>query len=250
MGGNTTSIVRVGQTVRRETGPWSAAVARLLGTLESAAIDGVPRHRGYDEAGREVLTFIPGEVAHYPLPSWLWDEQILVDAAALMRRIHDASAAIASDEQYVWRLPTHKPVEVVCHNDFAPYNLVFNDRRLVGAIDFDTASPGPRMWDLAYLAYRLVPYCEDADKQAPDRDQRRRRLDSLICAYGVNYAPGDVLRMISERLIELAEYTDSRAEETGRADLAGDAAMYRRDAARVSALVQRDWPTTCSRKNL
>ena len=48
-----------------------------------------------------------------------------------------------------WQTPAHKPPEVICHNDFAPDNMVFDGRRrLVGVIDGDTASPGPRVWDL------------------------------------------------------------------------------------------------------
>ena len=49
------------------------------------------------------------------------------------------------------------PVEVICHNDFATYNLVFDGENVVGVIDWDFASPGPRLWDIAYLAYRIVP---------------------------------------------------------------------------------------------
>ena len=38
-----------------------------------------------DEHGREVLSFIPGDAAHYPLPQWVWDPQVLHDAGALLR---------------------------------------------------------------------------------------------------------------------------------------------------------------------
>src|SRR3712207_8588713 len=45
----------------------------------------------------------------------------------------------------VWQLPRHEPAEVVCHNDFAPYNLMFEGEDLTGVIDLDLASPGPRI---------------------------------------------------------------------------------------------------------
>jgi len=239
-GGNTTGVVRVGQTVHRNTGRWSDAVSCLLNTLEQAGVQNVPRHLGFDQDGREVLTFIDGQVAQYPLPDWLWDDQILVDAAQLMRRIHDASVSIAHRQDLVWRLPTHEPVEVICHNDFAPYNLVFQDRKLVGVIDFDTSSPGPRIWDLAYLAYRLVPFCEDAGETVPDSASRGSRLNALIRAYGEDFSRADVLRVMSARLLELAHWTDDQAQHMNNAELENDAAMYRRDAVRIDSIAVSD----------
>jgi len=34
---------------------------------------------------------------------------------------------------------------------------VFRKGMPVALIDFDTAHPGPRIWDVAYAAYRFVP---------------------------------------------------------------------------------------------
>ena len=62
---------------------------------------------------------------------------------------------------------------MICHNDYAPYNLVFRDGRLVGVIDFETAAPGPRAWDLAYLAYRLVPLAAPGNPDLPAQPDRR-----------------------------------------------------------------------------
>ena len=63
---------------------------------------------------------------------------------------------------------------MICHNDFAPHNLVFHGGVLVGAIDFDTCSPGPRLGDLAYFATRAIPLSSGGD-----RDEIARRLELL-----------------------------------------------------------------------
>lgn len=52
---------------------------------------------------------------------------------------------------------TPNNIEVVCHNDFAMYNIIFNNEKPVGIIDFDVAAPGPRLWDIAYTLYTCVP---------------------------------------------------------------------------------------------
>ena len=125
----------------------------------------------------------------------------------------------------------------MCHNDFAPYNLVVQGDRLVGVIDFDLASPGPRIWDLAYLAYRFVPFAEDAaNEHSGTLDGRIERLRRLIDAYGIDYEVAAVVTVAADRLDELAHFTDSRASETGRTDFPDHAVMYRRDTVRLRSL--------------
>jgi hypothetical protein len=53
--------VRVGNTVRRRTGPWTPAVHALLDYLASR-VPHVPRVLGRDRQGREVLSYLPGHV--------------------------------------------------------------------------------------------------------------------------------------------------------------------------------------------
>lgn len=154
LGGGINQVVRVGDTVRRPTGPWSPSVHELLTYLETAGFPGAPRFLGIDEEGRESLTLISGVVAE-PL---LCDSALLNSAATLLRDYHDTVAGW-SPTTAVWQVA---PVsvgapEVICHNDLAPWNLLTRDGRAVAFVDWDTAAPGPRMWDLAYLAYRLVP---------------------------------------------------------------------------------------------
>ena len=225
-GGNMQPVVRVGDTVRRTAGPWTPAVHALLGELASAGIDEAPRVLGSDDQGREVLSYIDGMVlAESPA---VWSDAVLRAAGGLLRRIHDASVPLAAGRSLVWRSARRTPAEVVCHNDFATYNLIVRDSELVGVIDFDFASPGPRIWDLAYLAYRIVPFAEDA-RDADGRD-RRSRLCRLIDAYGMAFPPTEVLEVAADRLDDLRAFTLDRAAETGRSDLRAHAAMYARDA--------------------
>ncbi len=232
-GGNSTDVRRVGATVRRKSGPWTTQVHELLRTVRAAGVTEVPEPLGIDEMGREVLSYLAGDVAHYPLPDWLWQPHVLAEAAILLRRFHDASVPMTT-QRTGWQIPTHEPVEVICHNDFAPYNLVFLDGHVAGVIDFDTASPGPRIWDLAYLSYRLVPLTADSGKEAPAGSERILRLQALIKAYSAEtdfgFTTSSLLITIAGRLQDLALFTDRRATETGNSDFAEHAAMYRQDS--------------------
>lgn len=236
-GGNSNTVARVGGTVRRAVGPWTPAVHALLRTLRDAGIHEVPEPLGFDELGREVLSYLPGDVGNYPLPDWLWEPAIVRDAGSLLRRVHDASVPLV-ERDLTWGFPRRSPAEVICHNDVAPYNMTFEAGRVTGLFDFDTASPGPRIWDLAYLAYRLVPFGEDSGTDfAPEA--RFGRLDLLVEAYGITFDRTDLLRTIGARLRALAAFTERRLAETGRDEFSEHAAMYRRDAARIETLIQQ-----------
>jgi prepilin-type processing-associated H-X9-DG protein len=233
-GGNSNLVVRVGDSVRRAVGPWTPAVHELLSVLRAAAIVEVPEPRGFDERGREVLSFLPGEAGNDPHPEWMWAPTILAEAAALLRRIHDASVPLIA-RPLMWGSVSREPVEVICHNDVAPYNMAFVDGHVAGLFDFDTASPGPRIWDLAYLAYRLAPLTEDADHLTTT--DRLSRIDQLTASYGAPYSREQILFTVTERLDDLAVFTDQRAAHTGRDDFLAHAAMYRRDRERIAALL-------------
>lgn len=162
-GGNITPVTREGATVRRQVGPWTATVHSLLHYLADTGFTGSPRPRGYDDQGREILEYVEGIAGFISAtdvrPSNLWSDQVLVEAARWLRRFHDATAGFQAPANAHWQLeyPDVDRHDVICHNDFAPYNCVFEDGHLKAVIDFDTAGPGPRIWDLAYAAYRFVP---------------------------------------------------------------------------------------------
>lgn len=197
--GGTTTVVRIGSTVRRPVRPWSAAVRWLLDRLAAAQVRGVPRHHGVDEQGREVLDFLPGEVG----ADWQRDggDPALVTAAELLRRVHDATADLPDKTAHSWWLPTVEPVEVLCHGDFAPYNCVFDQGVTTGVFDFDAAHPGPRSWDLAYAVYRFAPM-STVDSPAPEEQARRARL--FLDSYGRTRRERlDVVAALGPRLLAL-----------------------------------------------
>jgi hypothetical protein len=237
-GGNVTPVHRRGGVVLRQAGPWTPTVHQVMRHARLAGAAGIPEPLGIADDGREALEFLEGVVPEYPMPSWIWHEAVLEQAARMLRSWHDATSDFDTAEA-VWRLPAHEPAEVICHNDFAQYNLVFepnaDEPRLVGAIDFDTMSPGARIWDLAYLAYRLVPFIEESGDGTPDASARERRLRILMSAYGIEFARADLFASMSRRLVELAEFSDDQADRTGKGELARHARMYRDDAERVAA---------------
>lgn len=227
-------VRRSGDEVLRPAGPWTGAVHQLLERYAEAHIDQAPRPLGLTADGRERLTFLPGTVPGYPLPDWVWTEAVLSDSAVLLRRLHDASVPLA-DTTEGWRSPVRQPAEVVCHNDFAPYNLVFDDGRLTGVIDFDYCSPGPRNWDLAYLAYRLAPLTGSLEPGPFTAPERSVRLQSLLVTYGSATTPAELLPMVVLRLRDLAVFSDEAAIRLANPELARHAVGYAADADRIAA---------------
>ncbi|WP_431893392.1 phosphotransferase enzyme family protein [Nonomuraea sp. bgisy101] len=213
-GGGVNQVSRVGPTVRRPVGPWTPTVHRLLEHVAAAGFGGAPRPHGFDAQGREILDFVPGEVAHHPEPDHAWSEATLRRVGVMLREYHDATEGFGS--QGPWYLPPREPAEVICHGDVAPYNTVFRNGLPVAFIDFDTAHPGPRLSDVAYAAYRFVPLSADGDL-----GEQSRRLRIFCDAYGLAAAdrPGLPL-MVRERLHALVDLMRAKAS-------AGEAAFAR-----------------------
>lgn len=228
-GGNLSTVVRVGDTVRRPLRPWSAAVHGLLRHLEERGFVGAPRFLGVDDRGREVLSFIEGEVGAYPLSPYMWSDDVLVEMMRLVRQLHDATAGYVAPAGATWQFVYPDPAhhEVICHNDLAPYNTVFVDGRPRALIDFDTAGPGPRIWDVAYAVYTFVPLASFVPR--PDGQivpyesslhagERSRRLRVLVAAYGLPL--DDLVPTVGRRLEASCALLIERSE-------AGDA-IYQR----------------------
>lgn len=164
------AVVRVGDTVRRPLRPHSASVGRFLDHLHTVGFAGAPQVLGRDAQGREVLTWMPGEVAIPPFPAWAASEELLVSVAELQRGLHAAAASFEVRPDDVWdraNLPPAGADAIVCHNDLCIENVVVEAGRAVAVIDFDFAAPGSRRYDIAIAARHWVPVKDPVDL-APD----------------------------------------------------------------------------------
>lgn len=215
-GGNTDPVVRVEDTVRRVRQSWSPRVRELLLQLRAAGFDGAPYPLGTDERGRDVFTYLPGDVGHYPWTSAVANDAALISAAELLRRFHDATVEVAATWREGWRWPAREPVEVICHNDFAPYNCVYVGDQVQGVIDFDTAGPGPRSWDLAYALYRFAPLTigrDNGEASSPESQGSRARL--FLDHYGADQQlRSDSVNQTVPRLTALTNFM-RRAADAG-----------------------------------
>jgi len=237
-GGGVTPVVRRGDAVHRTRGPHSDRVAALLVHLRERGFRAAPRYLGLDEVGREVLAYLPGEVGRYPLPQRLRDERAVISAARLLREYHDHTADVARSWPGGWMLPEREPVEVICHGDFGPHNCVYDDGRVVGIIDFDTAHPGPRAWDIAYALYRFAPLSRAPEGGGEPIERQAARARQFCDGYGPFDRTG-LVGLVADRLRALVAFMRTEADR-GNAAFAGHMAdghdrLYLRDIDYVEA---------------
>jgi Ser/Thr protein kinase RdoA (MazF antagonist) len=209
-------IVRIGDTVRRPAGSSSAAVRALLQHLETVGFDGAPRFLDVDEQGRDVLTFLDGDVPLPPYPGWALTDDALDDLGQLLRRFHEATADFDGSSvagwSHEWSDPGGGPV--ICHNDVFPENVVFRDGHVVALIDFAMAAPGRPLWDLAIAAQEWAPLHAPASRVAhPDELDGVRRTGRLARAYGVEPQQAEELLDViaEERAHSLAHVREQAA---------------------------------------
>lgn len=237
-GGFVTGVGMVGDTVRRGVGPWSPAVHTLLAHLESVGYPAAPRFLGIDEAGREILSFIEGQVpegAH----SKMVTDAALADVGRLVRALHHATAGFTLPSNLAWHfewLGGPAP-HVVCHHDLSPKNTVFRSGRAVAFVDWDMATPEAPIHYMVHAAWQFVPLATDEAcvrqgwTRPPDRG---RRLRALLDAY---YLSNSERQGFAARVAERMEVTASGIEQLAAA---GEPAFQRLVERGVPGAVRRD----------
>ncbi|MGO0577154.1 aminoglycoside phosphotransferase family protein [Ornithinimicrobium panacihumi] len=211
-GGDVTEgVVRVGRTVRRPLGVHSPLVHRVLTHLEEAGFEGAPRLLGVDDRGREVLTFVEGEVAGRPWPAWVGEDERAVSVARLVRRVDDALEPLG-----------------VRHMDVTPENTVFREGQAFALIDFDLVREATRLEQVANLLLWWGAWLPEAD-----RDPVQRHLDAaargrlLVDAYGLDRSGRERLLQVA---IEGADRTWHRMKSRAEQEGGGWARMWREGA--------------------
>jgi len=208
---NEGAVVRVGDTVRRpwrRSTPFAHAVLARLAEI-SAGLAPVPL--GRDDQGREVLSWLDGEVPIPPFPTWATEEAFLVSLGELVRRVHDALAGWLPDPALTWGTELADPSggRQVVHGDVCPENIVCRDGKAAALLDWDFAAPGRRIWDVVGTAWLCVPFVEPG-RRGPEYAglDVLVRLRALVDAYdlpgGDREAFGEVLaqrRAVGERFI-------------------------------------------------
>ena len=189
-GAVTDGVVRVGETVRRPAAFGNQLMRDVLVHLERAGFDAAPRWLGFDEQGRDVLTWIEGEtftdrsqmhpyIGDPPVRIAFADEQVAA-AMRLLRRYHDTFGD-----------------DVICHGDFGPWNLVWREGMPFAVIDFDAVYRGAPADDVGYALRMFLGFGFAAAEPA----ELVRRTRSALAAYGAEF---DVPALL-EREYDLAE---------------------------------------------
>lgn len=193
-GASLDGVVRVGDTVRRPPQHATQLMRDVLQHLERVGFDAAPRWLGFDEQGRDVLSWIDGDTfvergrmhpyIGEPGDRIVFDDRQLTAAFELLRRYHDTFAD-----------------EVICHGDYGPWNLVWRDALPVAIIDFDNVYRGDPADDVGYALRMFVSY--GFGPWTPEESVRRTRV--ALAGYGRDF---DVPALLA------AEY--ARAEEVSR----------------------------------
>jgi Phosphotransferase enzyme family len=193
--GVTQGIVRVGDTVRRPARPFTATVQAYLAHLHAAGFSGAPVPLGLDDQGREMLSFVPGDVPREPLPPDTAGEEVLAELARLIRRLHDAAQDWVPPADATWGgIPgaqiTNSTLDgeplLVSHRDYCPGNVVFRNGLPAALIDFDLAKPTTRVHDLANALYYWAPLLHPKDRAPAFTDlDIPHRVAMFADAYGM-----------------------------------------------------------------
>lgn len=171
-GGAVNDVVRVGATVRRTGSPRSAYVHEVLAVFERHDWPGAPRFLGTDDRGREVLSYVEGRAAVSASDrAAARTDDGLVRVARMVRAFHDLThgTSAAGDR------------DVVCHNDLAPKNTVYDAAwRPLAFVDWDLAAPGERVHDVAHVCWQYL----DLGPGVTDVGEAARRIRLIRDAYG------------------------------------------------------------------
>lgn len=202
--------------VHRTTGPGASSVHRLLEHFERAGTQLTPRFLGWAGEKTEMLSYVPGDTGYPPYAHDVRSDDALVSLGRAIRELHDLSTGFDLRTDDRWHaMESTSPVHVECigHGDLTPWNVVFRGRQVVGIIDWDTARPMSRVWDLSYAAYQFVPFHPVEGLPNWGWDQQpdiAGRLGMFLDAYGMDISRDELVSTAAIRLLSIAQHIDSQ----------------------------------------
>ena len=215
---NPWAVHRRGDTVVRDSSPWTPAVHSLLRHLEDAGFEGAPRlvGVGFDSEGRETLTYIEGEVTDQG--SWTLEGAAAV--GGLLRELHKATATYRPDPGATWfpwfGRDMGNPRKIIGHCDAAMWNVVAREGMPIALIDWERAGPVDPLVDLAQACWNNANLYDDvvADSEGlPPLSERARQLRAMVDAYGLGSRER---RGFLDTTVEIAVHaTAEEADEAG-----------------------------------
>ncbi|USD64053.1 aminoglycoside phosphotransferase family protein [Vibrio sp. SCSIO 43136] len=215
-GGREAAIYRKGDVIYRKAQRFSPTIHRVLEHLHSQNFLQSPQFLGID-GPYEKLSYVEGDCYNYPLRGAIASDQAIISSAKLLRSLHDATVSFIHQndiEQMDWMLEVRTPVEVICHGDFTPYNVALKGNEVTGVFDFDTAHPGPRIWDLAYSIYCWSPFKTDPNDKLGSLDDQIARAKLFCDSYDASTSMRQQLAAaMIERLQALVDFMRQQAAQ-------------------------------------
>jgi hypothetical protein len=222
---NAGTVVRRGDHVLRPSNPHTATIHSLLTHLSNSDFTGASQPVGVDPDGRERLIFIEGQVPIPPYPPWAQSDDALASVADLIRRYHAAARSFRPSAGATWSDEmsddTSPPASgfgvdtVICHNDVCLENVVFRNGQAVALLDFDFASPGRPLYDLAQFARMCVPVDDEVNAArlgwAPVDIAARLRLVADV--YGLPPDRSEFLSILSTGIARGGEFVRRKVEQ-------------------------------------
>ena len=194
---NRGQVVRVGETVRRPQRPTESGdpcAAAPPGRRRVLGRPALPRHRRHGPRGPDVRA---GHSHHAAVPRMGAHRRGPAPASLRCSAPTTPRSRPSIPARTCGRSPRPPPFsgELISHNDLNLDNVVFRDGRAVALIDFDLASPGSRLWDVAGAVRLWAPLRPDHHIH----DERRGRALDRLRLFVDRYDLADEDR---ERLVE------------------------------------------------
>ena len=204
-GYHTKNVYRDGNVVHKDASAWTPTIHALLQHLEK---HGFPAPRvvgnGFDDYGRETITFIDGEVIN----RGPWSRDAAYEIGVLLRRLHEATRSFVAPLDAVWFPWFGRDLgstdKVIGHCDLGPWDIVRESGMPIAIIDWDFAGPVDPIWELAHVSWLNAKLHDDIVAEIeclPPAEDRAIHLRAIVDGYGL---PARQRADLVQKAIEIA----------------------------------------------